>query len=152
MVNPRTSRELDTREKNPTRYVYTPVSALPDPTPEPGYKFHYCAATVLGNENPTNMSQKFREGWVPVKAVDHPELQIAGNKDGNVEVGGLILCKAPEEMVVGRQEYYARAAQNQMDSVDNHFLRNNDARMPLLAPERKSSVTRGGTGFGNGSK
>ena len=150
MVNPRTSRELDTREKNPTRYVYTPVSALPDPTPEPGYKFHYCAATVLGNENPTNMSQKFREGWVPVKAVDHPELQIAGNKDGNVEVGGLILCKAPEEMVVGRQEYYARAAQNQMDSVDNHFLRNNDPRMPLFA-EKKSSTTRG-VGFGSGSK
>jgi hypothetical protein len=98
------------------------------------------------------MSQKFREGWVPVKAVDHPELQLAGNKDGNVEVGGLILCKAPEEMVIGRHEYYARAAQNQMDSVDNHFMKNNDARMPLLAPERKSSVTRGGTGFGNGSK
>jgi hypothetical protein len=143
---------METREKNPTRYVYTPVSALPDPTPEPGYSYHYCAATILGTDNPTNMSQKFREGWVPVKAVDHPELQIAGNKDGNVEVGGLILCKAPTEMVQARHEYYARAAQNQMDSVDNHYLRNNDARMPMLVPSRKTEVTRGSTGFGNGSK
>jgi len=150
MVNPRAPRDLDTRDKNPARYVYTPVNALPDPTPDPDYVFRYIAAEVLGQANPTNVSQKFREGWVPVKAVDHPELQVAGNKDGNVEIGGLILCKAPREMVAARKEHYDRASQNQMDSVDNHFMRNNDARMPLFA-DRKSEVSRG-RGFGNGSK
>ena len=148
--NTRTPREMDSREKNPSRYVYTPVSALPDPTPEPGFKFHWIATSILGQSNPTNVSQKFREGWVPVKAVDHPELQLRGNADGNAEIGGLILCKAPEEMVAGRQEYYSNAAQAQMESVDNNFMRNNDARMPLFS-ERNSTVTRG-RGFGNGSK
>ena len=144
----RTPRNLETREQT-TRYVYKPASALPEPSPEPGFKFRWVASAIYGKENPTNVSQKFREGWVPVKAEDHPELQIPGNKDGNVEVGGLILCKAPEEMVLGRREYYANASQQQMTSVDNNFMRNNDARMPLFK-DQKSSVSRGG--FGSGTK
>jgi hypothetical protein len=135
---------MDTRENNPSRYVYTPTSALPDPTPEPGFRFRWIATAVNGTSNPTNVSQKMREGWVPVRAEDHPELQIAGDKNGNVEVGGLLLCKAPEEMVLARQDYFKRTSQNQMESVDNHFMRNNDARMPLFS-ERKSS-----TSFGKG--
>jgi hypothetical protein len=145
----RITRDGESREKT-NHYVYTPVSALPDPTPEPGYGFHWVATAVLGQDNPTNVSKKFREGWVPVKAVDHPECQVAGNKDGNIEIGGLILCKAPIEMIEGRQAYYSRVAQSQMESVDNSFMKNNDARMPLFA-ERNSTVSRG-RGFGNGSK
>ena len=71
-------------------------------------------------------------------------------KTGNVEIGGLMLCKMPSEMYRARQEYFNNMAQGQMDSVDNHFLRNNDPRMPLFS-DKKSSTTRGG-GFGSGSK
>jgi len=149
MSNPRTPRDLETREKNPARYVYTPVNALPDPAPDPDNDYRYIAVEVLGQSNPTNVSQKFREGWVPVKAVDHPELQVEGNKDGNVQIGGLLLCKIPKEKTAARSEYYAKVSQSQMESVDNHFMRNNDARMPLFS-ERKSTVTRG-RGFGNGT-
>jgi hypothetical protein len=56
----------------------------------------------------------------------------------------------PSERYRARQEYYNKQAQGQMDSVDNHFLRNNDPRMPLFS-EKKSSTTRG-AGFGSGSK
>jgi hypothetical protein len=92
-----------------------------------------------------------REGWEPVKAVDHPELMLQGNeKTGNVEIGGLMLCKMPREMAQARDEYFARQAQAQMESVDNSFMRNNDPRMPLFA-DRKSTTSRGG-GFGSGSK
>jgi hypothetical protein len=145
----RTPRSLETREKT-NRYVYRPSSSLPEPSPEPGFKFRWIATSVFGQANPTNVSLKYREGWVPLKAEDYPELQLQGNKEGNVEVGGLMLCKAPAEMVDARAEYYNSAAQQQMDSVDNHFMRNNDARMPLFS-ERKSSVSRGSE-FGNGSK
>jgi len=148
-MSTRTPREMETREKS-SRYVYKPSSALPEPTPEPGFRFRWIATSVFGQANPTNVSQKYREGWVPVKAEDHPELQLQGNAEGNVEIGGLLLCKAPKEMLEGRREYYARSAKQQMESVDNHFMRNNDARMPLFS-ERKSSVSRG-PGFGNGSK
>jgi hypothetical protein len=92
-----------------------------------------------------------RDGYAPVKAVDHPELALFGNNaSGNVEIGGLMLCKAPKERIDARSEYYNKQAQNQMDSVDNHFMRNNDPRMPLFA-DRKSTSSRG-TGFGSGSK
>jgi len=150
MAENRTPRDLVSRDKQ-TRYVYTPPTALPDPTPEPGYVYRWVATHVLGQAEPTNVSRKMRDGWEPVKAEDHPELMIAGNeKTGNVEIGGLMLCKMVAERARARDEYYDRQAQNQMDSVDNHFMRNNDPRMPLFA-DRKSSVS-GGRGFGSGSK
>lgn len=145
----RTPRDLSSREKT-TRAVYVPPSSLPDPTPEPGYSYRWIATHVLGQADPNNVSKKLRDGWVPVKASDHPELMLMGNeKTGNVEIGGLMLCKQPSDHVRARDEYYARQAQAQMDSVDNHFMRNNDPRMPLFS-DRKSSSTRGG-GFGSGS-
>jgi len=149
MVDARLPRELNSRDKN-ARVVYVPPSTLPDPTPEPGFVFHWVATAILGQADPTNVSKKMREGYVPVKAVDHPELMLLGNeKTGNVEIGGLMLCKMPKELAQSRSEYYATQSQSQMDSVDNNFMRNNDPRMPLFS-EKKSSSTRG-RGFGNGS-
>lgn len=148
-VQNRTNRDLTTRDKS-LRYVYKPSSTLPDPTPEPGYTFRWIATHVLGQADPTNVSRKMRDGYEPVKAVDHPEMMVAGNeKTGNIEIGGLMLCKIAAERAAAMSEYYNGQAQNQMDSVDNNFMRQNDPRMPLFA-DRKSTVTRGG--FGNGTK
>jgi hypothetical protein len=148
-VQNRTNRDLATRDKS-ARYVYKPSSTLPDPTPEPGYTFRWIATHILGQSDPTNVSRKLRDGYEPVKAADHPEMMVAGNeKTGNIEIGGLMLCKIPSERAAAMAEYYNGQAQNQMDSVDNNFMRQNDPRMPLFA-DRKSTVTRGG--FGNGSK
>ena len=145
----RTPRDLVSREKS-ARAVYVPPSSLPDPTPEPGYVYRWIATHVLGEAQNINVSNKMREGWEPVKAVDHPELMLQGNeKTGNVEIGGLMLCKMPRELAQSRDEYYAKQARAQMDSVDNNFMRNNDPRMPLFS-DRKSTSSRGG--FGSGSK
>jgi len=145
----RSPRELDSRAKT-TRYVYTPSSALPDPTPDPNYRYRYVMTSINGQAQPTHVSKMMREGWEPVKAADHPELLLEGSaKTGNVETGGLMLCKQAIERVRARNEYYDQQAQNQMASVDNSFMRNSDPRMPLFA-DRKSSTTRGG--FGSGSK
>ena len=142
MADSRTNREITSREKT-ARYVYTPSSTLPDPTPEPGYVYRWVATHIMGQSDPTNVSRKMREGWVPVKAVDHPELMLEANeKTGNVESGGLMLCKQPIEQARARDEYFAKQAQDQMESVDNHFMRNNDPRMPLFS-DRKSTVSRG---------
>ena len=146
----RKNRDLTTREKS-VRAVYVPPTNLPDPTPEPGYVYRWVATHVLGQAEVTNTSRRLREGWEPVKAEDHPELMMMGNeKTGNVEIGGLMLCKMPREMAQARDEYFAKQAQAQMESVDNSFMRNNDPRMPLFA-DRKSTTSRGG-GFGSGSK
>ena len=63
----------------------------------------------------------------------------------NIVIGGLMLCKAPREMVEERNEYYSGQAKAQMSSVDNNLMRENDPRMPLFN-ERKTRVT-----FGNGT-
>ncbi len=144
MNDTRKTRDLTSRDES-VRYVYQPSSALPDPNPEPGYTFRWIATAVHGNSDVmvTNVSRKLRDGYVPVKAEDHPEMMIPGNpKTGNIEIGGLMLCKIPTGQVEAIARYYNGQAQNQMDSVDNSFLRQNDPRMPLFA-DRKSSVTRG---------
>ena len=109
--NPRTNstRESEVRENN----MYTPPSVLPDPTPEPGMSYHWVATHVMGVADPTNVSKRLREGWVPVKAADHPECMVQGNKDGNIEIGGLMLCKMPTELVRKRKAYYDQQAQQQ---------------------------------------
>ena len=145
----RTPRDLETREKQ-TRYVYKPSSALPDPTPEPGWAFRWIATHILGQSDPTNVSRKRRDGWEPVRAEDHPELMLSPTASGNVEIGGLMLCKMPEAKLAAMSEYYDNVSKQQSESVDNNFLRQNDPRMPLFA-ERKSAVTRG-AGFGSGTK
>jgi hypothetical protein len=149
MAEVRTPRETISREKQ-ARAVYVPTSMLPDPNPEPGYTFRWIATHILGQSHPTNVSQKMRDGWVPVKAADHPELMLTGSdKTGNVEIGGLMLCKIATDRAEAMAEYYSGQAQSQMESVDNSFMRQNDPRMPLFT-DRKSSSTRGG--FGSGSK
>jgi hypothetical protein len=41
-----------------------------------------------------------------------------------------------------RDDYYAKQAHAQLQSVDNNFMRLNDERMPLFS-ERKTSVSFG---------
>jgi hypothetical protein len=63
--------------------------------------------------------------------------------EGNIEVGGLLLCKAPEELMAQRTQHYQSVAENQMASVDNNYLRESDPRMPMLNPERSTRTTFG---------
>jgi len=148
MATDRTPRDLASRE-NEKRFEYVPASMLPDPRPDPMYTHQWVATHVMGVLDPVNASKRFRDGWEPVKAVDHPELFLSGNAQGNVEVGGLMLCRMPKERAEARKRYYAEQNANQMASVDSNFLRASDARMPLFS-EKASEVTRGGA-FGKGS-
>jgi hypothetical protein len=92
------------------------------------------------------VSLQIREGWEPVRAVDHPELKLNANENGEVQMGGLLLCKMPHKKVEARNDYYQRQAEGWMQSVDNNLMRQSDPRMPLFN-ERKSA-----TSFGKGIK
>jgi hypothetical protein len=59
-----------------------------------------------------------------------------------VEIGGLILCKAPADRMKMRDEYYRKQAQAQVEALDNSFLRQEDKRMPLFS-EKKTQVSFG---------
>ena len=144
----RTPRENSSRDTD-KRYEYTPASSLPEPKPDPMFSYRWVATHVLGTLDPVNASKRFRDGWEPVKAVDHPELMLPPNAQGNVEIGGLMLCRMPKERAQARARYYDNQNAGQMESVDSNFMRNNDARMPLFS-DKVSEVSRG-AGFGKGS-
>ena len=146
MTANRLSRELETRETTTRTKSWVRPELLPSPTPEPGYVYHWVRISTRGAAAPTNVSSKLREGWEPVKAVDHPEIILTGVESerfkDNIVMGGLMLCKAPVELVQERNEFYQQQADAQIRSVDNSLMRENDPRMPLFN-DRKSKVTFG---------
>ena len=151
LADNRASRDLNTRAKDERPRSWAPPTLLPDPTPEPGYTFRWIRVSTLGQADPRNVSSKIREGWEPVRAADHPEISMYLDNDNarfkdNVVVGGLLLCKTPTEMVDQRNAFYQAKADAQVRSVDNHFMRENDPRMPLFS-ERKTTVS-----FGRGNQ
>jgi hypothetical protein len=144
MAENRISRELDTRAKMERPKQWMPPELLPSPNPEDGYEFRWIRISTLGTADPGHISAKLREGWEPVKASEHPEIQIMATGDkprfpDSIEIGGLLLCKTPKEFVEQRNSYFQRQTDGQMQSVDNNFMRENDPRMPLFK-ERRSEV------------
>ena len=146
MAENRVNRTTDAREANERKKAWTRPEVLVTPDPEPGYEFRWIRVSTQGNLDATNVSSKLREGWVPVKAEDYPRFIIMHSEverfKDNVVQGGLMLCKAPAEMVEERNAYFLDQTKSQMHSVDNNLMRENDPRMPLFN-ERKTKVTFG---------
>lgn len=145
----RASRELDTRETFARPTAWRPPETLPMPNDRPGWTHRYVRISTMGTADPSNISSKLREGYEPCKGEDYPELMMhastEGRFKGNIEVGGLLLCRIPTEFMAQRAQYYENLNKSQVDSVDNNFLRENDPRMPLFS-EKRTKVT-----FGSGT-
>jgi len=143
----RTPRAQQTREAGERKSSWKRQSMLPTPEPRAGMKFRWVRTSALGQADMTNVSRRFREGYVPVKATEFPELHIMTDIDSrfpeNIEVGGLLLCAIPAEVAEDRAIGQSLEAQAQMDAVDRNYLRESDPRMPVLAPERSSRTTFG---------
>ena len=138
----RDSRTLETREKSERKVTWKRANALPDPDPQEGVEFRWIRTSTLGQNDNTNVSSKFREGWEPVRLEDHPELKVLPDVDskfkGNVEVGGLLLCRNSKENMDARREYHQQITASQMAAVDNNYMRESDPRMPVLRPEKST--------------
>lgn len=145
----RTDRQAETRDEEARAKPWTPPQILPDPDPRPGWAHRYVRTSITaGVPDPMNVSQRLREGWEPCKSEEYPEIMskipmLAKTKGGNIEIGGLMLCRMPTEMFEQRKAYYDNLAERQLEGVDNNFMRENDPRMPLLKPERSTRVTFG---------
>jgi hypothetical protein len=146
MVETRLARELDSRTQSERPKMWQPASALPEPDKQPGYAYRWIRVSNLNVADPSNVSAKMREGWEPVKSEEQPKFQMMVDPNSrfknNIEVGGLLLCKIPEEFMAQRSEYFAKKNRDQIESVDNNFMRENNPKMPLFS-ERKSSSSFG---------
>jgi len=148
MSENRLSRQLETRVVQERPKQWMPAELLPEPDREPGYEYRYIRVATLNAADPRNLSAKLREGWEPVPISEQPKLQMLADPASRfkdcIEIGGLLLCKTPSEFVKQRNAHFAQQAANQIESVDNNFMRQNDPRMPLFNDRRSS------TSFGKG--
>jgi hypothetical protein len=149
MAENRLSRELQNRATTERPKQWAPAELLPEPDKQAGYAYRWIRTSTLNAADPRNLSAKLREGWEPVGIEEQPKLKLLVDPNSrfkdNIEIGGLLLCKTPEELVAQRNAHYVKQSESQTEAVDNNLMRQSDPRMPLFK-ERKSS-----TSFGKGN-
>ena len=146
MAEVRIQRDVETRATYERPTEWKQPELLPEPDKQAGYAYRWIRTSTLNQADPRNLSGKLREGWEPVAIEEQPKFQLLVDPNSrfkdNIEIGGLLLCKTPEEFVAQRNSHYQKQAENQMDAVDSSFMRQSDPRAPLFK-ERKSTVTFG---------
>ena len=145
----RLQREMTSRTMQERPKQWQQADLLPEPDREPGYAYRWVRVSTMNEFDQRNITGKFREGWEPVAAEEQPKFRLLADPGsrfvGNIEIGGLLLCKAPVEFMEQRDAHFAKQTRAQTDAVDNNLMRQSDPRMPLFK-ESKSS-----TSFGKGS-
>ena len=143
MAETRAPREVTTRQQSMRIEAWKPPELLPEPDKQPGFAYRWIRVSTNGQSDPRNLSAKLREGWEPVPATEQPKFELLVDPNSrykdNIEIGGLLLCKTPEEFVRQRNAYYANQTQAQTDAVDNNLMRQSDPRMPLFKENKSSS-------------
>jgi len=124
---------------------------LPQIDRKEGKSYRWIRTSSMANRDPQNVSSKFREGWEPVKASDHPEAFTMPDQNSqfedSIEIGGLLLCQNDEEITRQRDAYFSDRTDANTESVDSNYLREGDARMPMF--KEKSTKVSFGSGGGN---
>jgi hypothetical protein len=142
MATNRLDRSADNRELSERPKQWAPAELLPEPDKQAGYAYRWIRVSTLNSADPRNLSAKLREGWEPVRIEEQPKFQLLVDPNSrykdNIEIGGLLLCKTPDEFVQQRNKYYTDQADAQMEAVDNTLMRQSDPRMPLFN-ERKTT-------------
>jgi len=143
------TRELTTRAVQERPKQWMQPELLPEPDKQPGYNYRWIRVSTMNNADPRNLSAKLREGWEPVAIEEQPKFRLLADPQSrfkdNIEVGGLLLCKTPTDFVDQRNAHFAKVTQSQTDAVDNSFMRQSDARMPLFTEKKASSSFGKGT-------
>ena len=149
MAENKLTRELETRVVQERPKQWAQPELLPEPDKQPGYSYRWIRVSTMNSADPRNLSAKLREGWEPVPIEEQPKFKLLADPNSrfkdNIEVGGLLLCKTPSEFVQQRNDHFANITQSQTDAVDNSFMRQSDARMPLFTEKKSSSSFGKGT-------
>jgi hypothetical protein len=149
MAENRLKREMEVRSTQERPKQWMPAELLPEPDKEPGFAYRWIRVSTLNTADPRNLSGKLREGWEPVTVEEQPRFKLLVDPNsrfaGNIEIGGLLLCKTPIEFVEQRNAHIQRQTEAQTQAVDNNLMRQSDPRMPIFN-ERKSTSS-----FGKGS-
>lgn len=148
----RAPRSVETRAASaPQEDEWSPPALLPNPPKHPDWVHRWVRTAILGQPDQQNVSTRFREGWEVAPADDplYADFQhFADSKSpwhqkGVIEVGGLMLCRAPRSKMAARDRYYAKQADAQMAAVESQLMSQSDARMPIEKPDVRTKTTFG---------
>ena len=143
----RAARETEVRESEVKQWQ--PASLLPEFTKQDGWTYRWIRVSLMNEPDNMNVSSKMREGWEPVKHADHPEVILKADPNSNfkegIEIGGLLLCKAPQELMDQRKAYMNEKTRQQTEAVDSQYMNQSDPRMPKFAEGNEN-----GRRFGKG--
>ena len=149
MATNKLARELDTRMTAERPKQWQQPELLPEPDKQPGYAYRWIRTSTLDQSDARNLSAKLREGWEPVSVEEQPQFSLLVDPNSRfkdkIEIGGLLLCKTPEEFVEQRNAHFQKQTDAQTLAVDNNLMRQSDARMPIFK-EGRSDVS-----FGKGN-
>ena len=123
-------------EKSKLASKWRPSNLLEAPEPRPGYAQRWVATMVLGQETPTNVAKRLREGWAPrdvktIKDGQHFPTIEHGKFAGHIGIEGMVLCEMPQEMLDQRNDYYAQMSENLMRSVENDMNKVESPGQPI---------------------
>ena len=147
----KSSRQSNSRDKTTRKKSWTLPSSLDAPLPPKGFVHRWIRTEVAGFEDTGNVSKKLREGYEFVRADEYTDtvdannypVIAAGQYQGFIGIGGLVLARIPEEILQQRNEYFSRITQDQITAVDNDLMKEQHPGMPINI-DRQSRVTFGG--------
>jgi hypothetical protein len=149
MAEKRNQRDTESREATKrSSDAWVQPSHLPVPKPRDGWLHRWVRVSTIGKADMRNLSRRLREGWEPVNAAEYKELEIASDVDSRypdgIEIGGLLLCRIPEEIVKKRNDHYDQVNKQQMHSVNEGFMNEHDPRMPKYNDSKSRTQFRKG--------
>ena len=143
----KTLRATSSRESDSRRKPWSPPSSLDAPPPPEGYTHRWIRESVMGHDDRKNISGRIREGFELVRADEYPDFEAPSVQDGKhsgvIGVGGLLLARFPLETKNERSAYFRERTRQQIEAVENDFLREEHPSMPITT-DRQSRVTFGG--------
>ena len=144
----KTSRKLETRDKQARPRGWVPPSSLDAPEPPEGFHHRWVRAEYRGQQDEKNVMGRLRSGYELVMASEYPDrMDIPSVQDGKykgvIGVGGLILMRCPIEVKEDRDAYFAGKTSDQQQSVENDLHKDEHPSMPIHQ-DRQSRVTFGG--------
>ena len=146
--SPRTPRSSETRAKEARKEPWKPPSMLDAPPAPEGFRHRWIRAEVMGFDDRKNVAARSREGYELVRGDEYPDFDIPTVEDGKhagvIGIGGLLLARVPIEIVEERSTYFRGMTRDQMTAVDNDLAREQHPAMPIIKPDRQTSVTFGG--------
>ena len=121
-------------------------TSLDAPPARPGFMQRWVRVAVYNDEDPTNTSRKFREGWKPRPADTVPQSYSAptishGKWAGAVGVEGSILCEMPKKMWQKRRDAVEKRTRDITDAIEQELQAQSRPGMEITQT-RSSRVVR----------